>query len=72
MIDNVDPMIAKTYDKIPVSKLLMKIRSSPIMAHNLSEYIKLDEIILIEVLGSVEDERTFNNLTYMKTSYKIV
>jgi hypothetical protein len=42
------------------------------MTHKLSEYIKFDEIILIQVLGFVEDERTFNNLTYMKISYKIV
>ncbi len=33
---------------------------------------KFDEIILIQVLGFVEDERTFNNLTYMKTSYEVV
>jgi hypothetical protein len=49
MIDNVDPMMAKTCNKNPVSKLWMKIRSSPIMAHKLSECMKLDEIILIQV-----------------------
>jgi len=72
MIDNVDPMMTKTRDKNPVSKLWMKIRNSPIMAHKLSECIKLDEIVLTQVLGFVEDQRTFNNLAYMKTSYKIV
>jgi len=41
MIDNVDQMMTKTYDKNLVSKLWMKIKSSPIMAHKLSEYIKL-------------------------------
>jgi hypothetical protein len=41
MIDNVDPMMAKASDKNPVSKLWMKIRSSPIMAHKLSKCIKL-------------------------------
>jgi hypothetical protein len=72
MIDNVDLMMIKTLDKNIVSKLWMKIQSSPIMAHKLSECIKFDEIILIQVLGFVEDERTFNNLTYMKTSYEVV
>jgi hypothetical protein len=72
MIDNVDLMMIKTIDKNIVSKLWMKIKSSPIMAHKLSECIKFDEIILIQVLGFVEDERTFNNLTYMKTSYEVV
>jgi hypothetical protein len=69
MINNVHPMMAKFCDKNPVSNLWMKIRSSPIMAHKLSECIKLDEIVLTQVLGFVEDERTFNKLAYMKTSY---
>jgi hypothetical protein len=30
------------------------------------KYNKLAEIALVEVLGSVEDERTFNNLSFMK------
>jgi hypothetical protein len=51
MINNVDPMMAKTRDKNLVSKLWMKIWSSPIMAHKLSECIKLDEIVLTRVLG---------------------
>jgi len=72
MINNVDPMMAKTRDKNLVSKLWTKIWSSPIMAHKLSECIKLDEIVLTQVLRFVEDERTFNNLAYMKTSYEIV
>jgi len=42
------------------------------MAHKLSECITFDEIVLTQVLGFVEDERTFNNLAYMKTSYEIV
>jgi len=71
MINNVDPMMAKTRDKNPISKLWMKIRNSLIMAHKLSECIKLDEIVLTQVLVFVEDEKTFNNLAYMKTNYKI-
>jgi hypothetical protein len=65
-------MMAKTCDKNLVSKLWMQIRSSPIVAHKLSECIKLDEIVLTRVLGFVEDERAFNNLAYMKTNYEIV
>ncbi len=65
-------MMAKTRDKNPVSKLWMNIESSPIMAHKLNKCIKLDEIVLTQVLAFVEDERTFNNLAYMKTSYEIV
>jgi len=46
MINNVDPMMAKTRDKNAIDKFWMKIRSSPIMAHKLNECIKLDEIVL--------------------------
>jgi hypothetical protein len=60
MIHNVHPMMAKTCDKNPISKF----KSSPIMAHKLSECINLLEIVLTQVLGFVEDERTFNNLAY--------
>jgi len=68
MINNVDPMMVKTCDKNLVSKLWMKIGSFPVMAHKLNECFKLDEIVLTQVLGFMEDERTFNNLAYMKTS----
>ncbi len=44
----------------------MKISSSPIQICKLSEYKKLVEIAIIQVLGSAEDERNFINLTLMK------
>jgi hypothetical protein len=37
-----------------------------ILAHKLTEYNKLTKITLIQVLCFVEDENTFNNLTFMK------
>jgi hypothetical protein len=36
------------------------------LRHGLSEYIKLAEIAVVLVLGSVEDERTFSTLSFMK------
>jgi len=32
----------------------------------INEYNKSVEIAMVEVLGPVEDERTFNNLSFMK------
>jgi len=32
----------------------------------INEYNKLAEIAMVEVLESIEDERTFNNLSFMK------
>jgi hypothetical protein len=43
----------------------MRINSSLILNEKLNEYNKLAEIVMVQVLGSVEDERTFNNLSFM-------
>jgi len=37
-----------------------------ILNEKVNEYNKLVEIAMVEVLGFVEDERTFNNLSFMK------
>ncbi len=59
-------VIAMISDKNLVFRLWMKISSSPIQICKLSEYKKLVEIAIIQVLGSAEDERNFINLTLMK------
>ena len=50
----------------PLTKLWRVVENSSILRHGLSEYIKLVEIAAILVLGSVEDERTFSILSFMK------
>jgi hypothetical protein len=66
MIHNVELVMAKTFDKTPISRLWTKINNSPILPCKLNEYSKLVEIIIAQVLGFVENERTFNNMAYMK------
>ncbi len=58
--------MTKKSNKNPISKLWMKMDSSPNLAHKLNEYNKLVEIVVVQVMGSMEDEMTFNNLTFMK------
>jgi len=38
----------------------------PFWVKKINEYNKLAEIAMVEVLESIEDERTFNNLSFMK------
>lgn len=38
----------------------------PILIHKLSEYMKVVEIAMEQVLGSMENKRTFNNLYFKK------
>jgi hypothetical protein len=66
MIHNVELVMAKTFDKTPIFRLWPKINNSPFLPRMLNEYNKLVENIIVQVLGFVENERTFNNMTYMK------
>jgi hypothetical protein len=50
----------------PLTKLWRIIDANSMLQHNLSEQCKLAEIAIVLVLGSVEDERTFSTLSFMK------
>lgn len=50
----------------PLTKLWRIIDASSMLRHGLLEYLKLAEIAIVLVLGSVEDERTFSTLSFMK------
>jgi hypothetical protein len=50
----------------PLTKLWRVVDTSSMLRHGLSEYLKLAEIATVLVLGSVEDERTFSTLSFMK------
>lgn len=50
----------------PVTRLWQKIDTSPHLRFQLSEYMKIAELVVVMVLGSVEDERTFSTLSFMK------
>jgi hypothetical protein len=39
---------------------------SIVLSCNISKYVKLTQIAMIQVLGSMEDEQVFNNLNFIK------
>jgi hypothetical protein len=51
----------------PTTKLWGQLASNVIVANKLLEYLKLVELAIIMVLGSVEDERTFSNVNFLKS-----
>ncbi len=51
------------------TRLWTRINSSLILNQKLSKYNKLAKIVMVQVLGTVEDERTFNNLSFMKNKF---
>jgi hypothetical protein len=53
-------------DRNPVTKLWEKIGNNALMLNRLSEFFKIADITMTTILGSVEDERTFSMLGFMK------
>jgi hypothetical protein len=43
----------------------------PFWFTKLSEYMKVVKVAMVQVLGLVKDERTFNNLSFMKVRFII-
>jgi hypothetical protein len=66
MNHNVEAMMQEPLNVNPIILMWLKIQFSPLLVLKLSEYIKVVEIPMVQNLGSIENERTFNNLTFMK------
>ena len=41
-----------------------------VLVQNFSEFIKLAEIVVVHVIGSVEDERLFSSLKFLKSKLR--
>ena len=50
----------------PLTRLWRRIEANGLLRNKLSEYLKIVELAVVTVLGSVEDERTFSTLSFMK------
>jgi len=57
-------------DQNPLTKVWVRIGQNALMLNRLSEFIKVAEIAICAVLGSVEDERTFSTLSFMKSKLR--
>ena len=60
---------------LPMTENLMfhlwhKLSSNALMLMELLEFMKVVEIAHVQVLGSVEDERTFNSLSFLKSKLR--
>ena len=54
----------------PLTCLWRRIEANSLLRQKLSEYLKIAELAVVTVLGSVEDERTFSTLNFMKNKLK--
>ena len=54
----------------PLTRLWRRLEASGLLRHKLSEYLKVVEMAVVTVLGSVEDKRTFSILSFMKNKLR--
>jgi hypothetical protein len=50
----------------PLSKLWKKIDYFVILSKKINKYMKMAKIVTVQVLTFVEDQRTFNNISFLK------
>jgi hypothetical protein len=50
----------------PLIAIWSTINNNAMLTHNISEYLKAVKIASIQVLGLVEDERTFSTLSFIR------
>jgi hypothetical protein len=55
----------------PLTKLWRQLEANSALSTSFSKYIKLTEIAMVHVLGSMEDERAFSSLTFLKDRLRI-
>ena len=58
------------YDINPVTRIWRTISASRMLSHGFPEYLKLAEIALVHVIGSVEDECVFSSVSFLKTKLR--
>jgi hypothetical protein len=65
MISNSMAMLEPPFDLNPLTRLWRMLDANTALVGEVSEYIKLAQLAMVHVLGSVEDERCFSSLTFL-------
>jgi hypothetical protein len=70
MTSNSQWAVENSFGFNPLSRRWQKLASNALLASKLSEFVKIAEVAVVTILGSVEDERTFSTLNYMKSKVR--
>lgn len=54
-------------DLNPLSRFWKKLSSNALLCAHFNEFMKVAKLAVVQITGSVEDERIFSTLTFMKT-----
>jgi hypothetical protein len=71
MTNNVKLAMQKPFDVNLITKLWRTLTSFQNLENKILEYIKLVELVVVQVIGFVEDEHCFSTLTFMIFFYII-
>lgn len=63
---NVETLIWEPSNVNPIIQMWLKIQFFSLLVLKLSEYMTIAEIVMVQVLGLIAYERTFNNLAFLK------
>lgn len=66
MVSNSMAMLEPPFHMNPLTRLWRTLDANIALARQFPKYIKLAQLAIIHVLGSVEDERCFSSLTFLK------
>jgi hypothetical protein len=61
--------MVEPFDTNPTTKLWVITNNNALLTQQLNEYLKLAEIMVVLMLGSVKDEQTFSTLAFMKDKF---
>ena len=70
MKENAETMMKKPFTTNPVTRMWLCIDGNSYLRHSLSEFLKVAELGIVMVMGSVQDERTFSTVSFMKTKVR--
>jgi hypothetical protein len=70
MMANSAAALEKPITLNPLTKLWCSLSTSNILKRNFGEWFKVAQIAAVQVLGSVEDERTFSTVAFMKNKVR--
>jgi hypothetical protein len=66
MLHQFEAILQENNELNPLIRIYTKIFASTIFNHNLSKFIKLAKIAVVQMFCFVEDECTFNIINFMK------
>jgi hypothetical protein len=70
MKSNARSAMLPPFDVNPLTKVWRVLDGNSVLVQNFSEFIKLAEIAVVHVIGSVEDERLFSSVKFLKSKLR--